>query len=210
MKSNVGCGSAMIAVFPSETCPEASVIDQSVVSSPAFRQEIMGKRCLIVDDIPENTFLLQELLQTHGLQAESRNRAKDALEYYKSFPKRIDLIITDLRMPEMSGQVMIMEIRKFEKTSKRPPVPIVVLTGESAAAEKIACLSQYEADDYLLKPIKLQDFMRAVDNCLSKSRLRKAKNVLLVDDDTMSRKLIASLLRHSGEQCTECKCISEV
>ncbi len=210
IKSKPGLGTNMIVVFRSEICPEVSVLtsfDHKSIS--LFKQEIKGKKCIVVDDIPDNTYIMQQLLTQNGLTVIVKNRAQDALEVYKN-SKDIDLVITDLRMPGMSGQTLIMEIRKIETDTGRNRTPIMVLTGEAARDERVACLSQYGADDYLLKPIKLQDLMSSVEGLLIKTqKVRTAKRVLVIDDDMMSRKLILTLIRQSGDEAFGCGTIAE-
>ena len=76
----------------------------------------------------------------------------------------------------MSGQNLILETREFEKSHSLPKVPIIVLTAESSAGEKLACLSQYGANEYLLKPIKLHDLMNAVYRLLVTDKSTFAKD----------------------------------
>ncbi|MDR3395589.1 MAG: response regulator [Parasulfuritortus sp.] len=210
IKSRLGQGTNMIVVFRSEVCPEVSVltnIDHKSIS--LFKQDIKGKNCLVVDDIPDNTYIMQQLLSQNGLNVVAMNRAQDALEAYKK-TRDIDLVITDLRMPGMSGQALIMEIRKVEAETGRNRTPIMVLTGEAARDERIACLSQYGADDYLLKPIKLQDLMASVEGLLIKRpKAKTAKRILVIDDDLMSRKLIITLIKQSGDDAFGCASIAE-
>ncbi len=211
VKSKLGFGTTMITIFPSETvletlpmeCPKAALLLKK-------KTLLAGKRCLIVDDIQENTYILTELLQYHGMEVVTTNQAADALEKFITILyNRVNLVITDLRMPGMSGQTLILEIRKFEKSHARAEVPIIVFTGESSPTEKVACLSQYGANEYLLKPVKLHDLIKAVEKLLSKVQAQHLKSVLLVDDDVVSRKIIVSLLKQHGEKCDECGCIEE-
>eukprot|EP01022_Parablepharisma_sp_SALTPOND_P022908 TRINITY_DN46_c0_g1_i1.p6 TRINITY_DN46_c0_g1~~TRINITY_DN46_c0_g1_i1.p6 ORF type:complete len:237 (-),score=42.11 TRINITY_DN46_c0_g1_i1:2111-2821(-) len=137
-------------------------------------------------------------MQNHGLRVTIQNRAKEALELYKN-DNNIDLIITDLRMPEMSGQQLIIEVREQEKVRNLPKVPIMVLTGEASGNERVACLSEYGANAYLLKPIKLTDLMASVENLLTEEKSRTSKNILLIDDDAISQRLISKILKQAGE-----------
>ena len=152
---------------------------------------------------------MQELLQYNGLEVVAKNRATEALELYKTGTENIDMIITDLRMPEMSGQLFMIEVRKFEKEASRPRVPILVLTAEASPAERVACLSQYGADDYLLKPIKLQDLMNSVEKILTHKNRKLTRKILLIDDDGTSRRIIAHLIRQNGDSSACCTNIEE-
>ncbi len=163
-----------------------------------------------MEDSKESAYILRELLERHGLKVRICDRAKAALELCKSEGNSIDLVITDLRMPEMSGQALILEVRKYEEQENRRRVPIIVLTGEAAPSEKIACLSHLGADDFLLKPLKINDLLASIERILSRHHAKKHKNVLVIDDDVLSRKIISSLLTRGGDRCTECSSIADV
>jgi len=198
IKSKIGFGTNMIVVFPSETCPEVSVIDVDH-SKDSLSPMLAGKKCLIVDDIPENTYILMQLLEKNGLVVISKNSSKEALEEY-SITRDIDLVITDLRMPGMSGQSLILEIRKLESIQQRRRIPILILTAETSPNEKITCLSSIGADDYLLKPIKLIELMKAVEKALKKKKSNTSipKNIMIVDDEVISRKFISAIIKQNA------------
>ena len=75
-------------------------------------------RCLYVDDIDENHTYMSEILKHLGITVSHGNNGKEGLEVYLRSPM-LDLIIADLRMPVMSGQQMIMEIRKIERAHSK-------------------------------------------------------------------------------------------
>ncbi len=203
VKSKQGVGTSILVVFPSETCPEAQLLVSNGAPA-ALGAESSGKRCLIIDDIPENTYILRELLQSHGLHVEVTNRAKTALEMYCAQSSKFDLIITDLRLPEMSGQRLIIEVRRYEKENNKPPTPIIVLTGEASPAEKTECLGKLGADDYLLKPIKLQDLIMSVSAMLGRKIKKTSKSVLIVDDDAMGQKFLSTVIGQAGGSAKDC------
>jgi len=159
--------------------------------------------------MPENTYILKELLQDNSMNVIIKNKAKDALEMYKSNEQHIDLLITDLRMPDMSGQHLMIEIRNFEKTANKTRVPIIVLTGESAAAEKVACLTQYGADAYLLKPVKLSDLLSTVQIILHKRVNKTTKDILIIDDDLLGQSFISSVIKLAGHRSHSCTCVND-
>ena len=211
VKSKLGLGTNIIVAFPTETCPETSPLDLNK-SSMIIAKGLTGKKCLIVDDISENTYILEALLKNNGLEVHSCNRARNALALYK-IELRVDFVITDLRMPEMSGQELIIDIREFERTHNLPRVPIIVLTAESALGERTACLTQHGADEYLLKPIKLQDLLNAIPNLVSikkeDHKSKRPKNILLIDDDLIGAKIMQKCIMNSGDSVKICGTIQE-
>eukprot|EP01022_Parablepharisma_sp_SALTPOND_P004945 TRINITY_DN121329_c0_g1_i1.p2 TRINITY_DN121329_c0_g1~~TRINITY_DN121329_c0_g1_i1.p2 ORF type:complete len:241 (+),score=23.81 TRINITY_DN121329_c0_g1_i1:2063-2785(+) len=143
------------------------------------------------------------------MQVTSFNRAKDAFEHFTNNYKDLDLLITDLRMPEMSGQQLILSVRDFEKNKGSYKVPIIVLTAEASSTEKVACLSEYGADAFLLKPSKLSDLVETVERLVTTRRLEKKKFVLLIDDDVISQKLITCFIKKAGHHPVACRSIAE-
>ena len=206
--SKEGRGSSFILAFPAEVCQEISAFSGSYegLRDPKLFQ---GKTCLLLDDIPENTYLMKEFLHNYGLSAICSQSGFEALDIYKRAPK-IDIIVTDLRMPEMSGQTFILEIRKFEAENRRLPVPIVVVTAESAVDEKALCLTKYGANEYLIKPIKYQELITTLIKVCSDSPKECKKNILVIDDDQLSARILSSVLKHSGHGCHCCNSIGEV
>ncbi len=157
----------------------------------------IDKKCLILDDIPDNTYLMRHTLNKHGVKVITRTKGEDALEVFKT-DNSINAIITDLRMPEMSGQAFMMEVRKIEAQESRHPVPIIVVTAESDPEEKLLCLSKYGANDFLVKPIKLFELLHSLYKAMLSVSEGPTKNVLIVEDDTMAGFFLARVLIDKG------------
>ncbi len=159
----------------------------------------------------DSAYILGKAMSRCGVKTEAAGRAQDALEELRQTPD-IDLMITDLRMPGMSGQSLIREIRGWETETHSPRrLPILVLTGEGSPEERVACLGQYGADDYLLKPVKMQELIKAAENVLMKARTGSSQDrkVLVVEDDTVSRRLLSAILRKCGETPVGCGSVAE-
>ena len=70
----------------------------------------MTKRILLIDDEPDITFTIKDILEDNGFQVESFNDSIVALNYYKvSF---YDLVILDIKMPKMDGFELYLKIRE--------------------------------------------------------------------------------------------------
>eukprot|EP01022_Parablepharisma_sp_SALTPOND_P012434 TRINITY_DN1597_c0_g1_i1.p2 TRINITY_DN1597_c0_g1~~TRINITY_DN1597_c0_g1_i1.p2 ORF type:complete len:367 (+),score=35.34 TRINITY_DN1597_c0_g1_i1:1626-2726(+) len=202
-------GSNFILVFPVKASEEIATFSGSL-SNANNPNLFKGKTCLVLDDIPENTYLTKEVLQKYGLHCICSQSGADALEKYKARHREIDMIITDLRMPSMSGQTFILEIRKFESRGKKQRTPIVVLTAESGIEEKKACLAKYGADAYLIKPIKYSDLVETlVKVCSAKNGQDKSENILIIDDDLLSSQFLYRVLLGKGHSCKLCHSIAE-
>lgn len=169
---------------------------------------LLDKKILVLDDIPDNTFILRTLLEKHGAIIVASNEGSNALELFRR-DGNIDAIITDLRMPGMSGQNFISEIRKFEEESKKKPVPIIVVTAENEPMEKINCLNSLGADDYLVKPIQLRDLLLSLSKLLLGVK-KESKNILLIEDESLSATIISKLLLDQGHSTIVCGNILQV
>eukprot|EP01022_Parablepharisma_sp_SALTPOND_P018791 TRINITY_DN311_c0_g1_i1.p1 TRINITY_DN311_c0_g1~~TRINITY_DN311_c0_g1_i1.p1 ORF type:complete len:745 (+),score=83.48 TRINITY_DN311_c0_g1_i1:559-2793(+) len=207
VKSKEGRGSNFMIAFPAKVTQEMQALSKE---SGEIRdiEQLKGKTYLLLDDIPENMFVLKERLNRYGINSITRQNGIEALEVYKAHPK-IDAIITDLRMPLMSGQAFISEVRKYEREANFPATPIVVLTAETSLEEKKLCLTQYGANDFLLKPVKQQDLISTLLKVHSENKRQIHKKILVVDDDVISSKFMTTVLSKNGHACMEAHSISE-
>jgi CheY-like chemotaxis protein len=113
-------------------------------------------RILVVDDLPDNYFLLQTVLENEGYQVEVADNGHAALERIASHPP--DLVLLDVMMPGMNGFEVTRCIRQNQSL---PFIPILLVTGYSEPTP--ADGFDAGADGFIRKPI---DF----DNLLSRIR----------------------------------------
>jgi PAS domain S-box-containing protein len=134
----------------------------------AFSQaEIQGgtEQILLVDDEEAIITMEREMLEGFGYQVTSRTSSLDALEAFRTNPDRFDLIITDMAMPNMSGERLSAELIKL-----RPDIPILLCTGfsETMSEEKAASLG---IKGFLLKPIVMKDLAQTIREVLGKKNI---------------------------------------
>ena len=116
---------------------------------------------LAVDDEPVILDLIKEILCNDGHTVDTTTSANDALKMIKE--KRYDLLISDVKMPEMTGIELIKKVKKIDsELAKR----VVVSTGDSSAAEA----ENKEIKTYLLKPFTVDGLKRAIANVLKEKR----------------------------------------
>ncbi len=109
----------------------------------------MSGKILIVDDNPNMSSLLAEMLEVFDYES---IRAGDGMEAIEKVEKNdISLVITDMRMPKMSGLDLL---RKIKET--KPEIPVVVISGYALDDEGSNLLSNM-ADGFLNKPFKMAD-----------------------------------------------------
>jgi DNA-binding NtrC family response regulator len=126
-------------------------------------------RILLVDDEINICKSCQRVFDKEGYVTEFALSGKEALE--KAFRETFDLIITDLKMPDISGIEVIKEIKE-----KQPDVPIIMITGYPSVPTAVEAI-KLGADDYIPKPLKPDEILRAVDKAMEKTvdSKRKAK-----------------------------------
>ncbi|MBW4473820.1 MAG: response regulator [Stenomitos rutilans HA7619-LM2] len=112
-------------------------------------------RLLAVDDIPDNLFLLQTILEAEGFAVDVATSGSIALNKVKASPP--DLILLDVMMPDMTGYEVTQRIRQDESL---PAMPILLIT----AHDKASALQGLElgANDFISKPIDLNELLSRI------------------------------------------------
>ncbi len=108
-------------------------------------------RILIVEDKQETRLFVVKLLQTVGFQVEEAENGQEAVRRFEACPA--DLILMDMRMPIMDGY---RATRIIKSTERGKTTPIIALTA-SAFEEERQKISDVGANDYLGKPIKVEE-----------------------------------------------------
>jgi signal transduction histidine kinase len=130
--------------------------------------ETKQTKILIVDDTPANVKLLNDLLEFNGyltIQAMSGPAALDQLN--RDTP---DLVLLDVRMPEMSGYEICKRIREKPDTAL---LPVIMMTAFDPAQERIRGI-EAGADDFLPQPINQQELLARVRSLLRVKTLHDA------------------------------------
>lgn len=120
-------------------------------------------KILIVDDTPHIHRLLTLMLQRINHTTITADSGSEALEQLEN--TRVDLMITDLNMPEMSGFTLMEKVRSTEKF-KNLPIIMLSATGLEQAPEVAA---QKGATGFMSQPVSTWELNRVVSECLSAS-----------------------------------------
>jgi PAS domain S-box-containing protein len=135
----------------------------------------VGHKILLVDDDPFVRELLEAVLRENGYTVLTAEDGKKALEIFLSDPS-INLIVTDMDMPEMSGQQLIEELQ-----TSGMDLPIIVLSGNKEITVVMEALNS-GAEDYLIKDEFIQDTIDIkIKKTLEKQHLKK-RNLQLIAD----------------------------
>jgi DNA-binding response OmpR family regulator len=117
------------------------------------------QRLLVIDDSRETVAGLQSFL-SQNYEVLTAYNGLDGLKAFETSVGRIDLVITDLVMPEISGVGVISIIKK-----KYPGTPVIAITGWGEHPGALA--TEAEADLVLDKPFELVDLERHVKELLA-------------------------------------------
>ena len=120
----------------------------------------MAKTILIVDDSESIREVVSFTLENEGYNVLIANDGTDALKFLDG--THIDLIITDLHMPEMDGITLIRHVRKMEQYMR---IPILFLTTESQAAKKMEA-KEAGATGWIIKPFVPAKLIAALNKVL--------------------------------------------
>lgn len=128
------------------------------------------KRILVIDDLPENVFMLQDRLEHEGYEVSTAYDGKSGMD--KAYSEHPDLILLDIMMPDITG----IEVCKTLVTDKRTSdIPIILVTAKSGAEDTKEGL-EAGAFDYIKKPFNRIELLARVHSAL---KLSEANKVLL-------------------------------
>jgi CheY-like chemotaxis protein len=115
---------------------------------------------LLVDDEEYNRALLRDHLAALGCRTSEAENGRQALDAVAARPP--DLILLDVMMPGMDGFEVC---RRLKQQTSTAPIPIIIVTALSERKERLMGI-QAGANDFLIKPVDLQDLSLRVGNAL--------------------------------------------
>ena len=121
----------------------------------------MNKTALVVDDSPTMRQMVAFTLTNAGFTVVEAEHGKDAVKKVAAGPK-MDIVVTDLNMPEMDGISLIKELRKMAAFKF---TPILMLTTESAADKKQAG-KEAGATGWIVKPFNPELMLKVIAKIL--------------------------------------------
>ena len=123
-----------------------------------------NERILFVDDEPPLAELSKQLMERLGYDVTIRTSSIEALELFRSQPEAFDLVITDMTMPNMTGDVLAAELMAV-----RPDIPVIICTGYS---DKITqdLLDRLNIKALILKPIIRNELLISIRQVLDDAK----------------------------------------
>jgi two-component system response regulator HydG len=123
------------------------------------------ERILVVDDAPDTLELLQRNLISQGYQVFTATHVLEAIKFLKGTP--VDLVITDLKMPGISGLDLVRHVRE-----NMPDTEVMMITGYPTIEGAVKAVKT-GAEEYLTKPFTDAELFSAVRRTLDKQILKK-------------------------------------
>ncbi len=128
------------------------------------------KRVLVVDDDRGGRRVLQIMLEQLGLTTVAAENGRAGLEAFQA--SSFDLVLTDMRMPELDGIGLLREIRRLD-----PEVPVILLTAYGSVESAVEAM-KLGAFDYILRPLDVASVEAAVRRALDVRETRVANRFL--------------------------------
>lgn len=130
-------------------------------------------RLLCVDDEPHILESLRDTLR-RGFDVHTATNGLEALDQLRQAPGTYAVIISDMRMPTMSGSVFLRESRRLSPDAAR-----ILLTGHADLTAAISAVNDGQLFRFLTKPCEPEELLRACAAGLGQHRLQSAERVLL-------------------------------
>lgn len=128
-------------------------------------------KILIVEDNAELSGLFCRVLERHGYTTFEACDGIDALDILEN--EYIDLIISDIMMPHMSGIELVEQVRGARYT-----MPILMVTAKDTFADKQQCFN-LGADDYMIKPIDVNEMVLRIKALLRRARIVSERKLII-------------------------------
>jgi DNA-binding response OmpR family regulator/two-component sensor histidine kinase len=145
-------------------------------------QKFKGLKVLLIDDMPVMSKIVSRYLVQLGLECKTFESSVLAYEYLKLHYKEVDIIVTDVDMPELSGAQLCQKTRRELALTE---VPIVIISG-IATKESVIEFFNLGATDYLTKPFIKEEFMARVNSILDSYMLKKGIQTTLTKYKNLS------------------------
>jgi CheY-like chemotaxis protein/HPt (histidine-containing phosphotransfer) domain-containing protein len=182
VKSEYGKGSVFTAFLPYKQGDVSQVAIRADDIPFVVAANIDNVHLLVVDDLPVNLTVALGFLQTHGMQADTAESGKEALEKVSSAERPYDIIFMDHMMPEMDGIETTKRIREMGVTT-----PIIALTANAVAGAREMFL-QNGFNGFISKPIIAAELNQVLHEYLDEKKLTTSATTAAPDTENITNK----------------------
>lgn len=127
----------------------------------SFSFDCRDKQILVVEDEYDIGDIIEHYLKREGMQVLRAMNGKQAIEIHASHP--IDLILLDIKLPELNGWEVLSKIRQKAQT------PVIMLTALDQDIDKVMAL-RIGADDFVVKPFNPNEVVARVQAVLRRAQ----------------------------------------
>lgn len=121
------------------------------------------KTILIVDDEQDTLDFLSYVLPKRNFKVITADNGFDALQIVRE--QNVDLVLSDIAMPDMDGYELYSQIRDFDDT-----IPIVMMTGFGYDPNHVLVKARKDGlHDIIFKPFEIDDLVHMIKNALEKN-----------------------------------------
>jgi len=120
------------------------------------------EKVLVVDDEERALSLMKTIMERLGYNVTALNGSLKALELFKKEPHQYDLILTDLIMPDLTGDKLVLEIIAI-----RPDMPVIIISGFTDAIDNDK-FKQTSNKAFMSKPFKPQELAKTIRQVLDR------------------------------------------
>ena len=124
----------------------------------------MPKRILVVEDNPDNMYVMDRILTHNGYTVHQATSGQDALNLLARMP--FDLILMDMQMPGLDGYAAVQTLRESPALAN---VPVIAVTASTMPGDRERSLRS-GCTDYVAKPIDTRDLLKLVAHYLGGAR----------------------------------------
>ena len=139
------------------------------------------KRVIVIDDEAIVLESVRKILSQEGFDVLTANSGGAGISH--AISEDFDIVITDIRMPDIDGFKVIRDIRKF-----KPGIPIVIITGYASVRSAVQAM-KLGAAQYLEKPFTPEQLMETVNNALAKGSRGNMEEQTLIHAAEMKKVL---------------------
>ncbi len=126
-------------------------------------------KLLIIDDEKDFLETIQKRFEMRGYEVLTRDTGKDVEKIIRK-DHEIDVVILDLKMPEVPGEQVLKTIKAI-----KPDIQVIILTGHGNTESAIE-LAKHDLFTYLQKPVEIEKLIKHVEDARTKVRLLKAEH----------------------------------
>ncbi len=147
--------------------------------------EQLAEKILVVDDEPSICEILCEALTLKGYKVILAKNGQEALDVIRG--NTISAVITDIRMPKMSGPILLRRIKEIS-----PATPVIIITGYATVNDAVDLMKQ-GATDYIPKPFSIAKVHEIVERSIIACNGRRESDSRIISADPQMLKILRTI-----------------